>query len=74
MSNDSNRSQQVVEGYKRHKLASSALREIHRLLQSFEQEREDDKRFAVIGIIVFIALIAAVLLHLGGTGETITLS
>ena len=74
MSSDSSRSEQVVEGYKRHKLASSALREIHRLLQSFEREREGDKRVAVIGIIVVIALIAAAFLDLGGSGETIVLS
>ena len=74
MSNDSSRSEQVVEGYKRHKLASSALREIHRLLQGFEREREHDRRFAVIGIIAVIAIVAAVIFYLGGTSETITLS
>ena len=74
MSNDSSRSEQVVEGYKRHKLASSTLREIHRLLQSFEREREGDKRVAVIGIMVVIAIIAAAFVYLGGSGETIVLS
>lgn len=64
MSNHSSKSEEVVEGYKRHKLSASALREIHRLLQEFEQARAADKRIAVIGVIVMIALLAAAVLYI----------
>lgn len=73
MAGDSTRSEEVVEGYKQEKLAASALREIRRLLQQFEQSRVEDKRFAVIGIILLLGLVAAAVLFLGG-GETIILS
>ena len=74
MSDDSNRSEQVVEGYKQHKLTASAFREIQRLLQEFEKAREDDKRVAVVGAIVIIALLAAAALYIGSGSETITIS
>ena len=73
MTDDSTRSEEVMEGYKREKLATSALREIQRLLQDFEQSRAEDRRFAVIGIILLLGLIAAAAVFLTG-GETITLS
>ena len=73
MSSNSNRSEQVVERYKRHKLAASALHEIHRLLREFEQVRADDKRIAVIGMVALMGLIAVAWFFIAG-GETITIS
>ena len=51
------RSEQVVEAYKRHKLARSALRRIHELVRDFENERAFDRRLAGIGLALLLLVI-----------------
>lgn len=59
MSTESSRSEQVVEDYKKHKLARSALRRIHDLIGGFEQDRLIDRKLARIGLVVIVLLIVA---------------
>jgi len=59
MSTDTSRSAQVIEDYKRHKLASCALHRINDLIRGFEAERTIDRRLAQLGFILVLALIAA---------------
>jgi len=59
MSADTSRSAQVIEDYKKHKLASCALHRINDLLRVFEAERTIDRRLAQLGFILVLALIAA---------------
>ena len=67
MSQQSTRSEQVVERYKRHKLAASALRRIHETIAGFEQDRADDARYARIGLVVVLVLFGIAALYLYGT-------
>ena len=57
MSANSSRSEQVIEGYKKHKLASSALRRIQELIRGFEEGRALDRRLAQFGLVIILALI-----------------
>ena len=72
MSRDTSRSEQVVEQYKRHKLAASTRRKIHRMIIGFEQERADDVRYARIGLIILMVLIG-IMLAFYWSNEQITL-
>jgi len=58
MSANTSRSEQVIEVYKKHKLASCALRRIHELIREFEAGRALDLRLAQFGLIIILALIA----------------
>jgi hypothetical protein len=57
MSADTSRSEQVVEDYKKHKLAGCALHRINDLIRGFEAERAIDLRLAQFGSILVLALI-----------------
>lgn len=57
MSQQTSRSVQVIEVYKKHKLAANALSHIHELIQSFERDRVADRRLAVIGLLSILVLI-----------------
>jgi hypothetical protein len=57
MSQQTSRSEQVIEGYKKHKLATSALARIHELIHSFEQDRAADRRLAVSGLLGILVLV-----------------
>lgn len=73
MNPDIERSEQVVEDYKKQKLAASALRRIHDLIHGFEQERIADWRMARIGVVIIIALLAvAAYLFFGSEGLTLS--
>lgn len=73
MNVDSTRSQAVVDAYKKHKLARSALRRVHDLIGEFDESRAADARLARVGIVIILALIGAALyLFLGA--DRITLS
>lgn len=68
MSQQTSRSERVIEGYKKHKLAASALANIHELIQGFERERIVDRRLAVtglLGILVLVGISAYFLLYTG---------
>ena len=57
MSQDTSRSEQVIEGYKKHKLASSALCRIHDLIRGFEEGRRLDLRLAQFGLVIILGLL-----------------
>jgi len=57
MSQQTSSSEQVIEGYKKHKLAASALARIDEMIQSFEQDRAVDRRLAVIGLLGILVLV-----------------
>jgi len=69
MSTDTSRSAQVIEDYKRHKLASCALHRINDLIRGFEAERTIDRRLAQFGSILVLALIGASVYFLLNTGR-----
>lgn len=56
---DMDRSEAVIEDYKKRKLAASALRRIHDLIHGFEQDRVVDMRLARIGITIILLLLGA---------------
>ncbi|MCP4769742.1 MAG: hypothetical protein GY875_26210 [Gammaproteobacteria bacterium] len=72
MSPTPTRSEAVVEAYRQRKLAHSAMRRIHELIQSFEQERATDKRLAGAGLLA-ILLLLGVSLYFFMSGDSITL-
>ena len=72
MSPTPTRSEAVVEDYKRRKLAQSAMRRIHELIQGFEQERVTDKRLAGAGLLAILLLIG-VSLYFFLSGDSVTL-
>ena len=57
MSADTSTSAQVIEDYKRHKLARCALHRINDLIRGFEAERAINLRLAQFGSILVLALI-----------------
>ena len=73
MSNEFERSEQVVDDYRKHKLAASALARIREIVYGFEQERVADRRMARIGIAI-ILLILAIAGSLFFGGEDIIIS
>ena len=58
------RSETVVESFKQRKLAQSALRRIHDLLEGFEAERIADRKLARAGLLVILLLIGGFALFL----------
>lgn len=65
MAADSERSEAVIEDYKKRKLATSALHRIRELIHGFEQDRVDDARMARIGIVIILLLGVAAYFFLG---------
>ena len=57
MSTDSSRSEQVVDDYKKRKVAASALRRIQELILGFEADRAADRRLARFGVVIILAII-----------------
>ncbi|MCP4386696.1 MAG: hypothetical protein GY802_00245 [Gammaproteobacteria bacterium] len=72
MATDYERSEAVVEDYKKHKLATSALRRIHELIRGFEQDRVADVRMACIGVTIIILLLGLTAYFFFG-GDNLTL-
>ncbi len=62
MNSDSSRSEKVVEDYKRHKLARSALHRIHELIQGFERDRRTDARLAGFGLLLLLVIVGGIAL------------
>ncbi len=73
MSADSPRSEAVVDAYKKHKLARSALRQIRCLIDEFDESRAADARLARAGILFILVLIGAAI-YFFLSGDRITLS
>ena len=59
MSTESTRSKEVVEDYKKRKLAISALRKIQEIILGFDEEHASNARMARVGLIIIVVLIAA---------------
>ena len=57
MSQYTSRSDQVIEDYKKHKLAASAMHRVQALIRSFENERLTDRRLARFGLPGMLLLI-----------------
>ena len=72
MTADPERSEAVIEDYKKRKLATSALHRIRELIHDFEQDRASDMRLARIGIIIILLLGVAAWFFLGS--ETVVFS
>ena len=72
MSPTPTRSEAVVNSFKQRKLAFSAMRRIHELIQSFEQERATDRRLAGAGLLVILVLLG-VSLYFFLSGDSVTL-
>lgn len=73
MSAEPNRSEEVIEDYKKRKLAHSALRRIHDLIQGFEDDRAFDRRLARVGIVIILVLVALGLYFLF-SGESVVVN
>ncbi len=73
MTADTDRSEAVVEDYKKRKLAHSALRRIGEIIHGFEKDRAADLRTARIGITIIIALLGVAAYFFFG-GDSLTLS
>ena len=57
MSHESTRSEQVVEDFKKRKLAISAFRKIHEIIQGFDDDRAADSRIARIGLVIIVVVV-----------------
>jgi hypothetical protein len=51
------RSERVLEGYRKHKLARSVLRRVQNLIRGFDEDRQLDLRLARFGLVVVLPLI-----------------
>ena len=73
MTSDTERSEAVVEDYKKHKLASSALRRIHEIIHGFEHDRAADVHMARIGVFIILAILGvAAYYFLGIDSQTLS--
>ena len=54
------RSEQVVQAYKKHKFAVSALKKIHQLIIEFDQGERLDSHIARVGLLISLLPIAAI--------------
>jgi hypothetical protein len=57
MESNATRSDQVIEDFKKRKLANSALHKIHRLIESFDEDRKSDIHWARVGLITIATLL-----------------
>ena len=57
MSIESSRSEQVVEDYKKRKLAISAFRKIQKVIQGFEDNHAADARMARVGLVMIVVIV-----------------
>jgi hypothetical protein len=69
MDSNTTRSEEVIEGFKKQKVASSAWHKIHLLIKSFDDDHKSDRRWARIGLITLILLLCGLLIHFFGTTE-----
>jgi hypothetical protein len=70
MDSSAERSDQVIKDFKKQKLASSALRRVHRLIESYDEGRKSDIHWARVGLITLaILLLVSLSIYLFGTTE-----
>lgn len=73
MESERSRSEQVIEEFKRRRLAVSALRRIREIIHGFEQDRLIDRRLARFGLVIIMALVLLAALFFFST-ESVKLS
>ena len=73
MAAPTSRSEQVVDHFKKHKLAISTMRRIQALILGFEKDRQADARIARIGLVAVILAVTIALYYFLGM-DSITLS
>jgi len=73
MEQQNNRSEQVVEHYRQHKISVSVYAQIKALLQSFDAEDAANRRMAWIGLGIALALVAASI-FIFASGSQVTIS
>ena len=73
MSTESSRSEQVVEDYKKRKLAISAFRKIQEIIRGFDDDRAADTRIARIGLVI-IVVVVVVAAYYYSSMDSVTLS
>lgn len=71
MSAQPTRSEKVIDDYKKHKLARSALCHIQNLLHGFELEHRFDVKLARVGMVLLLMLVVGSLYWLSGLEITI---
>ena len=54
MESNYTRSEKVIEAFKRHKLAASVYRQMHRMLQGLTEEDRSDVKFARVGLMLLL--------------------
>ena len=73
MEQSNNRSEQVVNNYRQHKLSISVYARIKALLMQFEADSAADRRLARIGLTIVLVLVASAV-YFFFTGSQVTLS
>ena len=73
MSQESSRSEKVVEDFKKRNLAISAFRKIQEIILGFDEDRAADVRMARIGVVI-IVVVVVVAAYYYLSMESITLS
>jgi hypothetical protein len=58
MKSDFTRSEQVIEAFKRQKLASSVFKQIHRVIEGFEEDEKLDRQIAEVGLVSLSIVVA----------------
>lgn len=69
MDSNTKRSEEVIEDFKKHKVASSAWYKIHRLIEGFEENRRSDRHWAKIGLIALALMLAGLSVYFFGNTE-----
>lgn len=75
MNSNATRSDEVIEDFKKWKLANSALYKIHRLIASFDEDRKSNIHWAKVGLISLSTLLMIGLsVVFFGTTEVVTIT
>ena len=67
------RSELVVDAYKKHKLAISAIKRIRQMIAGFERRARLDTQIGRIGLVILLLLMAALSFYIFGSSEVVTL-
>ena len=67
MDSNTPRSEEVINDFKKRKLANSALLKIRLLIKSFDDDRKSDVHWARVGLITLLLLLAGLSFYFFGT-------
>ncbi|MFT5657983.1 MAG: hypothetical protein ACI9KN_001262 [Gammaproteobacteria bacterium] len=67
METNTTHSKQVIDDFKKHKLANSAMHKIHRLIKRFDDDRKSDANWARTGLIALIIFLIGLSIYFSGT-------